>query len=418
MKPDMMYYDKRKQFFEDAISRFSDLINDVDHKDGNLNNEDQTIGTLWNGFFPKGECIVLASPSGHGKTFLSIEIAKAGKINNALYINLDSSSERQRPRYSVLNKISEEKEDFKIRLISYTDWKETKKKMEIEEIKELNLEIFNMSQFKQYKQAVHLRNYRNRKLKEKGIEMERKLDNVLVFEKLISEKENENVDFVCIDTWHAFQNKMNFNNSDIDRLIEVCSDKNITLLILHHSSSDKNTLYGKKDLEKKSDSVYVMNELETNENGTTYLSLKMTKSRNINKKVVFLKRKRISSDVAEYEIIDNDNTDEKKIIERLSNIYSNGIKNGKKLSLSKIGDEIYAHIKSKGGQLPFDDVLKFINEDIGLSCKKGTLTKELPNYKTSDGKPYFKKDEGGEWKTISINPEIDVDDSIEPVKKE
>lgn len=357
----------------------------------------EETATYWNKLFPIGECILLASPPGQGKTLLSIEIAKEKKIRKGLYLNIDDTTGGQIYRYACLKNVFDDNL-FHFGVLNTTNWKHYKKIIEEGIKKNISIEAFTMANLTFSPIPRNYIAHKKQRLKEIGIKEDKRFNNILVFEILIEQIGNT-FDFVCIDTWKAFQDDGSFRNDDIDRIMSICSKKGITLLVLHHTNK-KDEIVGRKDIEQKFNSVYILNEVKQSENDVTYLKLDMHKSRFIKKETHYLKRTRISNFEAQFEIM----TDENEIKELSNNIEQN---TSTTKSLKDIGLDLYKFVKGNNDSTSKEDANRFVMDKFNINC--ANLSNYIKDYFIEkDGKKInlFLKSNNS-WYPLTINPEAE-----------
>jgi hypothetical protein len=221
------------------------------------------------GIVNKGQTNLLYSDPKVGKTLLSIEIAKSDEIKKPLFILLDDSSDRQHYRYESLiaNKQG-------TKLITGDTWEKTKEfiKKEIQ-VKNKDQAIQNViwTNFAtkySVEFVLEAKKEIKRLNKESGIDEKILLNDFLVLERIMKEAVSDGVDFICIDTLRGLMGKIVIlNYANLNKIIDIPSKKNITVLLLHHTNRMQDVA-NSSDLARKVDNTYKLSEDESNNDNT------------------------------------------------------------------------------------------------------------------------------------------------------
>ncbi|OHD19681.1 MAG: hypothetical protein A2086_01705 [Spirochaetes bacterium GWD1_27_9] len=211
-----------------------------------------------------------------------------------------------------------------------------------------------------------------------GITDEKTLNNFAVLDKIIENNKNNNnekkIDFICIDTLSAFVEYKNNNNNAIKHLQRICSENNITLVVLHHPN---------KEGKIRGDGGII-------DGFTNYYNLenKGCFSENQNQELLVLIDKKNRFDIQEYIYIVRERTDSytanfvfpEELPHDIQKKISKIIKKDKKTSLNDYWNDIKSFLE-KNETVSFDDLCNYINEKLDCPFAKGTVKNKLNEWK-------------------------------------
>ena len=327
----------------------------------------------------KGKNNLLYSGPKVGKSYLSIEIAKSKYIKKPLFIALDNLDPKSDQRYlinlkdKIFSLINLDNFDAKYE----TELNERKKQAKIETIKDIN--------FKDYHRIKY---YNRQNYIEMGIIKEKsdKLDKIAVIEKIIIEALDNDHDFICLDCLNSIveDSGRNFYREDILKIIKPLSGRNVTLLILHHTTKQKNKMALTQELRNIFDNIYFLEEKERIDNHTTDLELIEEEARDNAPHTLTLRRKINTNFLVHFEIIKSDisqpnrKNNRKNINSFILEIIMDNKKNKKKIILYK---SLITKLKEVTGKENIDEanimkLLKKLKEEEGIiEMKNGSTWK-------------------------------------------
>lgn len=349
-----------KQFFLDS----DDLID--------INMDD--IEFLRDSFILKCGANLLVSSQGVGKTLFSIFLAQSLNIKMPIFFLFEDYNNLQLNRYrqGLAGK------DYKIiTLQMWEDWCLQVKQNIEKVIEEEAMNHFNPMYkfFRQYNKVL-------RRLKaEKNILDDNKFDFVMCY-MLFLEEYQDVIDFVVIDTFLGMQDGKRFHRNHLKRLIGSTLDKDITLLILHHTNA-KNGVEGSNELERVVDYAYVLEKYDDESEGDKeLLTLKSIKERYTPSISLMIEKTKKSTFVADFEVLGD--------VEPADKASQKGLQ-------SILEDFFNSYDGSSIGK---DELLEKLTNGHPDEINPGTLTNKLTNLKN---KGVISMTVEGSWSNITIN---------------
>ena len=348
---------------------------------------------LLSNYFFKGENTILLSPPGVGKSLLSVEVGKKSLLRS-LYLILEDYNGKQRLRYQCLDRAD---------IIDPIRWKDILEKTKKEELKRLGVEAMNYAMYPASSYTSRFFQKSESLSKSRGVAERIRITPVDAIKKIIDlyDRQNDKLGLVCIDTYLAFKGDMELGDREISSLLEFCSEREITLLVIHHVNNYKK-FYGKKTLVQKFDNVYFLDSLTyfDEDKNMELLSFSISKSRHHPPEDSYVLKEMLDTHTCKYyfieDILNNPdilanyiNSNELAMIkkeptkEKIEEVFKKYINKDVSSSVSvyKQWDKIRELIKDKLGEgniITRHDLLDIINKnikEITLETLKNTLTK-------------------------------------------
>jgi hypothetical protein len=263
--------------------------------------------------FVRGTNILLAAKTGIGKTFLVIWIAvealRKNLVKGACFFSFEDKNSMQMPRFI------EGLAGLNYKVVSANDWKERigKKKKELGEKASLEAAtlFFNpmVKKYLQIKEDV---------MKKYGI-FEKNNFGLCVFLEMLQEKIDEGYDYFVLDSISSiFQSLINLPQPRLELLLDYPSERKVTFIVIHHCNDDGKT-YGSDLLKRLFDVAYV---LESDDPTKTPSIIRVIPDKpnrhNPDDHGFFIKRSKVSDNVAKHEIIDAESVSVSKLIKKPS----------------------------------------------------------------------------------------------------
>lgn len=387
---ELNYYQKELDKIEDIFKSLNNKGEEsskeviIPQKQFFLNSDDliditmDDIEFLKASFILKNGANLLVSEHGIGKTLFSIFLAQSLKIKKPLFILFEDYNNLQLNRYKQgLKGI-----DYKLMTLKmWESWclqvkNNIEKLIEIKSMNQVMQDNNPMNKF--YKQYNRVK---RTLMSDKNILDEEKYDFAMCYMLLLEDLKDE-IDFVVLDTYLGLQDGKKFHRNHLKRIISNTVDKDITLLILHHTNSQK-AVEGSKELERAVDYVYLLekSDEETDEK-SEILTLRSTKERYTERINLKINKTKVSTFVADFEIL-GDNYPKQKTIKK---------------GLENILEDIFNSYD--GTRIGKDELIEKLTNGHPEEVNPGTLTNKLTKLKD---KGVISMTEEGSWNNITIN---------------
>jgi hypothetical protein len=249
----------------------------------------------------KGKNNLLYAGPKVGKSYFSIEVAKHESIKKPLFILLEDYSSDQKIRYE--SNLSG-KEYFLINLEDFDKKYETEK---TERMRQADTETFIDISFPGHH---HIKVLRKQNYKEMGLVDPKtgKLDKIAIIERIMQEKLDKGIDFICIDPLFAIlESGRELTRSHLKRIIEQASKKHMTVLLLHHETKDGKMALT-QELRNSFDNIYKLEVVDRPEERLAELKLTEEDARNNAPHVLKIRRTIGEKGTVEHELMSTEIT--------------------------------------------------------------------------------------------------------------
>jgi hypothetical protein len=317
---------------------------------------------LFGKFMREGELMTLFSEPGVGKTWLAVFIARSNPSKKVLIIELDDVSGTQSARFDNIPGVF---------LLTLGKWQE-----ELTKLRSLIAdECYNKAVWDTFGKdfGTKIKERQERLLKEFGITMHEKLDNILLFELLMESGFIATFDTVIVDCLKSLLGSTNkIMRSTLERLLKPFAGTDKTLLLLHHTNKE-GEISGASDLSEVMDAVYHLSRIDKER-----LMLKVTKHRNPQ-----------GAEGCIMKMVDA--PDNRVDFEYLEEITNSSQQEGACLQ------DTIRKIVSEKGELTFAELMEEL-KDSGFT-NEGSVKNDLLKLEKSN---FLKKGDGATWKTIVL----------------
>jgi ABC-type cobalamin/Fe3+-siderophores transport system ATPase subunit len=191
------------------------------------------------------EIVVLAAPSGVGKTLFACSLLRRLKMKTTYFALDDLGGDQRRPYNNISNLRSIDKTEFN----QYLGWleKSADKKAEKKAFWDILL-----------KDPQKVQDRKNRIMKELGLKDSEKIDKLFLFELLVESSMCNDSDIIVLDSLFALiEYDYNICRPCMERITQYCRKSGKTLIIIHHTNK-KNEIAGHSSLLQTVDLVLKM----------------------------------------------------------------------------------------------------------------------------------------------------------------
>jgi archaellum biogenesis ATPase FlaH len=172
------------------------------------------------------ENVALVAKPKVGKTFSGLNIAESPHIDKVFYLSLDDVNGTQQIR------LDQSAASKKMTVVTSQRFLQEKKKLQdiVEEKCDQKVVWDHI-----LPDSAKLRNKRDKLLRELGVRETNRIDNILLFEILMSRPEMQEYDMIIVDSLNRLlESPGRINQRYLDRIIRAVSGKGKTFIVLHH----------------------------------------------------------------------------------------------------------------------------------------------------------------------------------------
>jgi archaellum biogenesis ATPase FlaH len=180
-----------------------------------------------NGLIHRGEIAAIVSRPGVGKTYLGIDIAKNPHLGKVVFLELDDTNGTQSKRFEIVPNLH---------VITAGEWKRLLQLFK----EEVKTQIDTKVNWDKYLSSeARITDRKERLQKEFGINTEKRIDNLMLYERTMQLPIVQDADAVIIDSLNSLLGSPDrVQRRNLERIISPFKDTGKTLIILHHINKE------------------------------------------------------------------------------------------------------------------------------------------------------------------------------------